>query len=375
MQTTIPQSWREHDRKIRPYVWTNRLISFGEGLVGLALVAVFIFGPLGRELDERLAALWVSGWLRTLAFFGLVALTWEALSFPFSLCGYHVEKRFGLSRQNLASWLVDQIKGVFLKLVLGAIALSLVRLTVATCGQWWWLACATLFFLFSIGLAQLAPVLLIPIFFKMKPMADGPLKQRLLGLCRQFQIQVSEVYHLGLGEKTEKGNAAFMGLGRTKRIVIGDTLYEKYAPEEVEAVFAHELGHQVHHDLWKGIGLSTGLLYLSFFAASWLAAAYAYPPLGTSVQSPYGLLVFFALFSLIQMPLGVLQAGYSRARERAADGFALNKVGLAASLADALEKLTIQNYGLFRPNPILEFLFASHPAPWRRITRMRSVTK
>jgi STE24 endopeptidase len=307
-----------------------------------------------------------------LIFFGMLALIWEGLSFPFSLCGYHVERRFGLSRQNLGSWLADQGKGLVLKALLGGIALSVVWLTVEYFGAWWWLACATLFFLFSIGLAQLAPILLIPIFFKMKPMSEGPLKQRLLGLCRQFGIQVSEVYHLGLGEKTEKGNAAFMGLGRTKRIVIGDTLYEKYAAQEVEAVFAHELGHQVHNDLWKGIWLSTALLFFSFFAASWLGEQFVYPLVGTSAHSPFGLLIFFTIFSVVQMPLGILQAAYSRSRERAADAFALNKVGLAGSLADALEKLTVQNFGMFRPHPLMEFLFYSHPAPWRRILLLRS---
>lgn len=339
--------------------------------MGLGLLAVFLLTPVGRDLDDRVAQLFTSGYLRYFAFLGVLALTWEALSFPFSLCGYHVERRFGLSKQSLGSWLGDQLKGLALKIVFGAIVLSLVRISVDNAGSLWWLVCATLFFLFSIALAQLAPVLLIPIFFKMKPMVDGPLKQRLLELCRQFRIQVSEVYHLGLGEKTEKGNAAFMGLGKTKRIVIGDTLYEKYAPEEVEAVFAHELGHQVHNDLWKGLGLSTFLLYFSFWAAQTLAVSWAYPLAQTDITHPFGLLIFFALFSVIQIPLGVLQAAYSRSRERAADRFALNKAGLAASLADALEKLTIQNWGQFRPNPVLEFLTYSHPAPWRRITKLR----
>lgn len=369
---TLPNHWLEHDRKVAPYIWTNRLIHWSEGLVGLLLLLAFVLTPLGRDLDAKIAQAFASGYLQYFAYLGVVAATWEAISFPFSLCSYHVERRFGLSKQALGSWLGDQLKGLVLKIVFGAIVLSLIRVSVEHAGENWWLVCATLFFLFSVALAQLAPVLLIPIFFKMKPMEDGPLKQRLLELCRQFKIQVKEVYHLGLGEKTEKGNAAFMGLGKTKRIVIGDTLYEKYAPEEVEAVFAHELGHQVHNDLWKGLALSTFLLYFSFWAVNAICVSWAFQAAATDITHPFGLLIFFAVFSAVQMPLGVFQAAYSRSRERAADAFALNKSGLAKYLADALEKLTVQNYGQFRPNGLMEFLFYSHPAPWRRILKLRA---
>jgi STE24 endopeptidase len=338
---SLPAHWLEHDKKVRPYVLAHRLLSLAESAVGLAFLAVLVVR--GKTLSDTMVAD-SNAYVAVLKYFGLVALAWEGIAFPFSFVNYSIERRFGLSRQSVGGWAADFLKGLGLKFVLGAIALCAVRACIAGFGDKWWLATATAFFLFSIALAQLAPVLLIPIFFKMKPMEDGPLKRRLFELCAQFKVKVSEVYHLGLGEKTEKGNAAFMGLGGTKRIVIGDTLYEKYAPEEVEAVFAHELGHQVHNDLWKGIALSTTLLYLTFFAAEKIGLAWIDPWAGSTPETPHGMILFFAILSFVNVPLGTLQAAFSRARERAADAFALNKAGLAGSLASALEKLTVQNW-------------------------------
>jgi len=292
------------------------------------------------------------------------------VTLPFSLAHFRVEKHFKLSKQSFGSWIADQGKGIVLGAVLGAMALGLVYVSVLFFPLGWWVVCASLLILFSIVLAQLTPILLIPLFFKLKPMEEGTLKARLLALCERFGIDVKEVFHIGLGEKTEKGNAAFLGLGRTKRIVIGDTLYEKFPAEEVEAVFAHELGHQVHNDLWKGIGVSSFILYLCFGLANFaMVQTIGHSPLA---GSPYQMFLFFTVLSVIQMPFNVFQAAYSRAREWAADGFAQIRIGQGSELASALERLTYQNHGQFKPNAILEFLSFSHPAPWRRITTLRN---
>ncbi len=364
--TNFPKTWSEHDQKVRPYVWSHRFVSYARLLLGLAfLVFGFkrkIFWGWQMEIEAWAAHPWVA-WL---AYFGLLGVTWEILSFPASFASYRVERSFGLSRQKVGAWFIDQMKGWGVGAVLGAIILSALFWVVRICGQSWWAFAATFLVLFSILLAQLAPVLFIPLFFKLKPLPAGELKERLLALCQKFQIHVKEIYHLGMGEKTEKGNAAFTGLGRTKRILIGDTLYEKYPADQVEAVFAHELGHQVHNDLWKGIFFSTFWIYLGFYVTNRVFGG-----MQEEISRPLGMLIFFLLFTLIQIPIGVLQAAYSRNRERAADAFAAETTKLSVPLADSLERLTLQNWGYFHPNPILEFLTYSHPAPWRRITRLR----
>ena len=234
-------------------------------------------------------------------------LGWELISFPLDLSHHLVEVKHGLSKQKIASWLWDKVKGLLLGRGLGAIVMALLYFSIRIFPAIWWLVACTLFVLFSIvpgaadSGASHSPLL--------QAQADGErdLKERLLALCAKFGVEVKDVYTLGLGEKTEKGNAAFVGLGRTKRILIGDTLYEKYSHDEVEAVFAHELGHQVHNDLWKGIGWSAVMIYATFFIAEKLTAQFFLPYFGASIEMPFGLLIFFTVLSVIQWPVGVFR--------------------------------------------------------------------
>lgn len=368
----VPAEWLEHDRKLRPYVWSHRILGTAGSLSSLLVALVLLFNPIARQFESWLESRFQSSLVVWLLFFGGLGLAMRVISLPLSIAHHEVERWYALSKQTLASWFGDQLKGLGLGAVLGALVLSVIRGSLNWFPEYWWVFCCCFLILFSIVLAQLAPVLLIPLFFKLKPMDSGPLKERLLDLCRKFQINVKEVYHLGLGEKTEKGNAAFLGLGRTKRIVIGDTLYEKFKPEEVEAVFAHELGHQVHNDLWSGIFVSALIMFLTFGLAQWIVGGWVLPYWSSDLKSPYGFMLFFVTLSVIQMPFGVVQAIYSRSREWNADKFADVKTDLSKWLADALERLTYQNKGQFRPNPVLEFLTYSHPAPWRRITKLRN---
>ena len=337
-------------------------------VVQLAMVAWVIFGGLGAFFLEKARSFSPSPFFQWLYFFAAVGLTFKIGGFPFSYAHYRLERKKGLSRQNLGSWLGDQGKGILVGIVLGVIVLYAFYFITNSQSSLWWVWMWLFLMTFSILLAQLAPVILLPIFIKMKPMESGELKTRLLALSERFKVTVKEVYHLGLGEKTEKGNAAFMGLGKTKRIVIGDTLYEKFPLEEVEAVFAHELGHQVHNDLWKGLSISAVLMLLTLGISETLARHF-----GVTVGDPFAFFTFLVLWTVVQMPFNVTQAWYSRSREWAADRFASETTQMAAPLASALERLTFQNQGLFKPNGVWEWLTYSHPAPWRRIMSLRAL--
>ncbi|MFM8315913.1 MAG: M48 family metalloprotease, partial [Deltaproteobacteria bacterium] len=139
----------------------------------------------------------------------------------------------------------------------------------------------------------------------------------------------------------------------------------------VEAVFAHELGHQVHNDLWKGIILSSLFLFVVFYVVQTLLSLYVNPYFQTEMIHPFGVLCFLVVFSLVQIPAGFVQTLFSRWRERLADQFAFERMGTGEKLADSLERLTYQNQGLFKPNKYIEFFTYSHPAPWRRILKLR----
>ncbi|MBI1861257.1 MAG: M48 family metallopeptidase [Deltaproteobacteria bacterium] len=370
---TWPEKWLEHDRSIRPYLWSHRVVGWSGKLASLALFLFLVFDRRWIAIHE-----WSTQFashnslLQVLLYIGALGVLSQLIGLPFQFASYKIERHFKLSKQSLRSWIGDLLKGLVLGVVIGALILTALYSCYVYSGALWWLYTALTFMGFSVLLAQLAPVLLIPIFYKLEPLENSPLKERLLALCTRFQIPVKEVYHLGLGEKTEKGNAAFVGIGRTKRIIIGDTLYQKHSADEVEAVFAHELGHQVHNDLWKNIGLSGISVVIGFALSNFLLESYAQESLGLRNSTGLKLVVFLFFVSLIQIPLGQVQLLFSRWRERTADHFAASTVKVSSPLADSLERLTIQNKGQFLPNPVIEFLTYSHPAPWRRISRLRT---
>ncbi len=365
------QTWIEHDKKIKPYLWSHRVLGIFSKLLSVLLFGVFIVTHRFIRWQDFLGASELPEIGVWLCFFGGVALLWEVVLFPFTLSHHWVEKSHGLSKQSYQAWFLDRIKGYGVGAVLGSIALGIIFGSLSLSEQYWWLLTGFLFVLLSVVLAQLAPVLLIPLFFKLKPMEPNPLKDRLLKLAERFGVSVKEVYHLGMGEKTEKGNAAFVGIGKTKRILIGDTLYERFPENEIEAVFAHELGHQVHQDLIKGIFLSSTCLILSFYLAHEISESWAFPFFRTDKHQPFGILIFFVILSFVSFPFSFLQSLFSRWRERMADAFAKENLKSGECLASALERLTFQNKGLFKPNPLREFWSYSHPAPWRRIEWLR----
>lgn len=369
--TGLPQNWLEHDRKVQSYVWSHRALGWIQSGLLLVLIVQGIRIRRLQLLEYVLLDNW-HGFSLWLLYFGILASVWTVTTLPLNIASYGVDRVTGLSKQTLASWFGDYFKGILLGAGLGTLVLGVFYLCVKAFAGYWWLAAAGFMSVFTVLLAAIAPVLLVPLFFKLEPLKDEALKQRLLALCSRFGVTVSEVYHLGLGAKTEKGNAAFLGLGKTKRIAIGDTIYEKYSPDEVEAVFAHELGHQVHNDIWRSIFIGIGSLFLSFGLAQWICTQWMFPRLFTSTEMPYGFLVFFVVQSVIQIPLSWAQAAHSRWREREADRFAAEQVGKNLPLASALEKLTVQNHSEFVPPFLLELFSYSHPAPWRRILTLRT---
>jgi len=372
MSKTLPTAWTDHDRSLKPFLWKHRLVGLISSVAQLGLVGWLIVGNRGEMLELASRRFSEYHFVRWLYFFAAIGILFKAVGFPFSYWHHHLDKQKGLSKQKLGSWLGDQMKGILVGFLIGTIVLYVFYFAALSFHPYWWVGVWLFLIVFSILLAQLAPVILLPIFIKMKPMENGELKDRLLALAAKFQVKVKDVYHLGLGEKTEKGNAAFMGMGKTKRIVIGDTLYEKFPVAEVEAVFSHELGHQVHNDLWKGLLVSSVSMLITLYFADLLFHEVVEPWLGHGLSTPFGFFVFLVGWILVQMPLGVFQAAYSRSREWAADRFASEVTRMNLPLASALERLTFQNQTLFHPNPIWEFLTYSHPSPGRRIRKLKN---
>ncbi len=337
-------------------------------VLSIALPLVFLLVGWSEELRDTVEDWTGSASVIVLIYVLIVSLALAAITFPLDIYSGHViEKRFSLSRSSLGQWLTDWVKGEALQLVFIVAAVELIYYLLRELPGTWWLIAGAGFTLFFVVLSALAPVLLFRIFFKFEPLPDGELKDRLLALSERLGVYVRGVYVWKLGDKTSKANAALAGWGRTRRILLADTLIEEHTPDEIEVVLAHEMAHQVHGDIWKGLAIQTALVFLAFYAVHVALEAWT-EPLGLRSVSDIANLPLLALVTgavaLLALPVA---NGLSRRMEHAADVYALEKTGMAEQFASAMDRLAKQNLSQKRPNRVVEFVFHSHPAVERRI--------
>ncbi len=361
------------DKSTRYHRRRRRADFAGTVLVGLFLLLLSASGAAGLI---RWALEWTTGWLPAplgeltaagLFFAGLVA-TVNALELPFAWYqGYWLERRYGLTTQILAHWLADHVKAVTASGVVMWSGLVAVYVSIRLWPDAWWLVAAGVFTVAMVLLARLAPVLLLPIFYRVRPLRRPELSARLLQLAERAGAPVIGVYEWAISGHTRKANAALAGIGRSRRILLSDTMLDAYSDDEIEVVLAHELAHQVHGDLWQGMALRTTTL----FAGAWLAAlalAAAVPWLGLrGPADPAGaplLLLVAGASSFLLLPLG---NAVSRAQERRADRFALTLTRNPEAFVTAMRRLAQMNLAEDRPSALARWLFYSHPPLGERI--------
>jgi STE24 endopeptidase len=294
----------------------------------------------------------------------VVAAGYELVSLPITgYRGWFLDRRYGLSTESLPQWLRDHLKGFVVGLVLAWGAALILYAGIHVADGWWWLAVAVVFSLLTIGLATVAPVVLMPLFYRFAPIEREALRERLLDLCARARVPVLGVFEWGLGEKSTRANAALVGMGRTRRILLSDTLLAGYSDDEIAVILAHELAHHVHRDLWSGLALETVILIASLFAVSRLV------PAAADLSSlPLVALVFGA----VSVALSPVANAWSRRNERRADRFALDLTGLASSFISAMRRLATQNLADERPSAVTYWLFHSHPTIEERIAAARA---
>jgi STE24 endopeptidase len=281
--------------------------------------------------------------------------------------GFVLPQRYGLSTQTFRAWLWDQVKAGAIGGVLGLILIEVMYALLRVSPDWWWLWTALVILLFSVVLSNLAPVLIFPLFYKFTPLEDEELAARLTRLAERAGARVRGVYGFDMSSKTVAANAAVVGLGNTRRIILGDTLLDNFTADEIETVLAHELGHHVHGDMGKGIlvqsALTLGGLWLANLALEWGVVAFGFDSIADVAGLPWLALVLGA-FGLITMPLSNT---YSRWRERLADRYALETTHKPQAFATAMTRLANQNLAEADPERWVEVLLHSHPAISRRV--------
>jgi STE24 endopeptidase len=302
------------------------------------------------------------------AFALMITLLLHVIELPFAYYqGFVLEHRYELSNETFSQWLRDQLKGLALAIVFGVAGASIVYWAIRTSPDWWWAIAATIFAVFMIGLVQLAPVVLLPLFYSFKPLDRPALVERLTRLAERARTRIAGVYEWALSAHTKKANAALTGMGRTRRILLSDTLLADYSDDEIEVVLAHELSHHVHHDLWRGVALQAVLLFAGFFVAARALAAFADALGFRGVDDPVGLLLLMLVGGVCSFVFLPLANAMSRAHERRADRYALDTTQQPAAFISAMKRLSQQNLAEENPSTLVQWLFYSHPPIKQRI--------
>ncbi len=366
----------DRQQKAREYARIRRRLSFIDlGIAAIGLLLVFALGldKWLRNVIQGIAFLsWepARGWfpLQILLYFLLAVLIYQLITLPIAYySGLVLPHRYGMSTQSFRGWFRDLLKGFALGLILEAAAVTLIYGLLAFQPLTWWVWVAVVMLFFSVIMANLAPILIFPLFYKFTQLPEGELTQRLLALMQRAHTRVRGVYTMQMSNKTTAANAALMGLGNTRRVVLGDTMLDRYTVDEIEVVLAHELGHHVHHDIWKLIVsqsvLTLGGLYIANLILHGVVAWGLYPSLTDPATLPFFFLLA-GIFGLLVMPIS---NSYSRLIEYQADEYALQSTGKVEQFKSAMTRLADQNLSEIEPSPIVEFLFYSHPSIGKRL--------
>ncbi len=360
-------------RKAADYTAAKVRIGLAEIVVdALVLLALTLGGVLGW-IDQALRDGLGSGYLHGLALFACAGLLGFVIGLPASLYRtFVIEARFGFNKLTWPLWLADLAKGAALTVLIGGPLLLAVLWLMDAMGKNWWFYVWLVWLATNLLILFLYPTVIAPLFNKFTPLEDAALKQRIEALLARCGFASSGLFVMDGSKRSAHGNAYFTGFGRSKRIVFFDTLLEKLAPQEIEAVLAHELGHFRHRHVIKRIALSAALS-LAFL---WL--------LGQIIDQPWffdglkvgaggtamGLLLFSMVLPVFLFPLAPLTSSLSRKHEYEADAYAAQQTA-AGDLIAALVKLYRDNAATLTPDPLHSLFHDSHPPASQRIARLK----
>ncbi len=361
----------ERQQIARSLRWKRFRLSVLHTVASGIVAFLLIFGGAGAVKTYVDSLRW-PGWAGVVLFLAWLFALFAAIEIPFGyVAGYALDRDLGLSKQTVFGWLKDRVKslglGLAATLVAGSVLIWLLGST-----PWWWLVVWVLGVAVSAVLGFLAPVLLVPIFYRMRPIKEEGQRARFQGLADRAGVPVVGVFELQASSKTTRSNAVVMGFGRTRRIVVTDTLLRDFTAEEIDAVLAHELAHQRNLDPARGFvaGSATSLGIVAITAILYMASFPFFAIRGPGDIAGLPLLV--VLFSLVSLPFRPLELRWSRQRETRADLRSLQLIQNPAAFASAMVRLHDRNLGVANPRPWEKWLFYSHPTGRERVELART---
>ncbi len=343
-------------------------IGIGKGVISFILLLLFVLLGYSLELENVIRNFVQNNYLVLLIYIFLLGFAASILFFPVNFySGFYLEHQYELSNQTFSKWIWENFKG---SLVGGAIGIPLLLafyFFLNLFGSIWWLPFAILMFIVSVVLAQIVPIVILPIFYKVSPLENEELKESIVRLAKDVGMRVENVFSFDMSKNTKKANAAFTGLGKTKRIILGDTLLDKFSNQEIETVIAHELGHYKYKHIVKNIFIGTVFSFITLYliailyetSLSWFGFESITKVAALPILSLWGMLI-----GLITTPIGNI---ISRKYEYQADKYAVKATENPETFKGTLNKLNEQNLGDEDPHPLVEWFFYSHPSIKNRV--------
>jgi len=359
--------------KAKRYNNIRLALDLGGTLLGWLFMFAIVLLGFSSWVEVMAFSVVSSPYLAFLTFAVIIGTVETTLFFPLSFYGgYILEHKYGLSNHTFRSYFWEKFKAFGVGLVIGLPVLLVFYYLLRTFPEIWWLYVGVFMFLVSIVLGRLAPTLIFPLFYKFKPIEDETLAAMIRERCGDAGMKVEGIFQFDMSKTTKKANAAFAGIGRSKRVILGDTLLEEFDHDEIDAVLAHELGHFEMKHLWKMMAVGTVFTFVGLYLVS-IAYSFWIEKLGfEDITQLAALPLLTLLFGIYGFMSGPLQNAISRRHERQADRFSVEMRRDSSAMVRALEKLADQNLADRNPHPVVELLFHSHPSIEKRIAHLRA---
>jgi STE24 endopeptidase len=358
----------DRSSKANSYARIRRIFLLANIFATVSTLVIIQLSGISSKLETIIYMYSPNFFIKNMLYVVVLSIFLALVFFPLNYFShFHLEHRFQLSNQNFMSWLWDGIKEFFLNLVFSIILVEVIYFFLKEFPRTWWILSTGFYFFLTVVLSRITPTLILPLFYKLKPLEDSTLVEKLKALANNVGAKIVGVFQMDMSRKTKKANAMFTGLGKSKRIIIGDTLLTHFTTEEIEVVLAHELGHYYYRHIWRFIVSSLVTSLAGFYLAYRVLTALVHPLGIQEIHNIAGLPFFVLILFLFLLFLMPFQNGYSRRLEKQADRFALEKTKNPRAFIHAMKKLADQNLAEVSPHPFVEFILYSHPSIEKRI--------
>ncbi|NIO03401.1 MAG: M48 family metalloprotease [Proteobacteria bacterium] len=369
---TVFQGLVDQDRLTRISSYTADSARFGliNSLFNQSLILALLLSGFLPQVVEWLS-LWVSKPIgRGLIFFALLSAMFTLIQIPFNLYDtFVIEERHGFNASTLKTWILDLVKGMFISALIGGTVLALLLILIHKLPQTWWIWAWIVLAIFEGLILWLYPVVIAPWFNKFEPLRAKGLEGRIRQIMEKAGLAVKGVFQMDAGKRTRHTNAYFTGLGKTKRIVLFDTLLNSHTEDEILAILSHEVGHWKKRHVIKQLAV----VEIVSLAGLWVMGKLLewpilYRTFGFGTPIPFvGLFLLGILMSVGGYFFRPLESVISRRFERQADRAVLELTGTTSALGQALKRLALHNLANLTPHPLYAWFYYSHPPIVERI--------